>query len=62
MIFFHGIDSRTGSALELSANWLFSLDKYRSKMWVENSVFATQHIGNRKSVFEVLYPFEQAKL
>ena len=35
----------------------FSLDKYQlKKIWVENSVFAIQHIDNRKSVTEVPIP------
>ena len=37
-----------GSALELSAKGLFSVDKYRLevKICIENSVFANQHKGN----------------
>ena len=42
-----------GSALEVSTKRLLTLDKNRVKMWVEISVSAIQHIGNRKSVFEV---------
>ena len=45
-----------GSTLELSAKVFFSLDKYQLKIWVENTVFAIQHIGNRKSFTEVLSP------
>ena len=46
-----------GSALQLSAKRLFSLDKNRlKKIWGENSVFAIQHIGNRKRFFVVLSP------
>ena len=37
-----------GSPLELSATILFTFDKYPLKIWVENSVSAIQHIGNRK--------------
>ena len=40
-----------GSALELlTAKELFSLDKYQLKIWIENTVIAIQHIGNRKKV------------
>ena len=46
-----------GSTLDLSTKALFSLDKYKlKKKWVENSVFAIQHIENRKSFTEVLSP------
>ena len=37
-----------GSTLELSSKVFFSLDKYQLKIWIENTVFAIQHIGNRK--------------
>ena len=37
-----------GSTLEIYAKGFFSLDKYQWKIWVENSVFATQHTENRK--------------
>ena len=40
--------------LELHAQVFFALDKYLLKIWVENTFFAIQHIGNRKSVTEVL--------
>ena len=42
--------------LELYAQVFFALDKYLLKIWVENSVFAIQHIRNRKSFTEVLPP------
>ena len=45
-----------GSTLKLSTKAFFSLDKYQFKIWVENTVFAIQHIGNRKSFTEVLPP------
>ena len=45
------------STLELSAKVFFSLDKkYQSKIWVENTVFAIQHMGNRFFFTEVLPP------
>ena len=47
---------KVGSTLELSAKVFFSLDMYQLKIWVENIVFAIQHIGNRKSFTEVLSP------
>ena len=43
-----------GSTPELSATVFISLDKYQLKIWVENSVFAIQHIENKKSFTEVL--------
>ena len=46
MIFF--LKDIVDSALELSAKLLFPLDKYQLKNWVENSVFAFQHIGLKK--------------
>ena len=48
-----------GSTLDLSTKAVFSLDKYQLKIWVENSVFAIQHIENRKSFTEVLSPRDQ---
>ena len=39
-----------GSTLELSAKVFFSLHKYQLKIWVEKTVLAVQHIGNRKSL------------
>ena len=45
-----------GSTLDLSTEAVFSLDKYQLKNVVENSVFAIQHIENRKSFTEVLSP------
>ena len=44
------------STLDLSTKAVFSLDKYQLKIWVENSVFAIQHIENRKRYTEVLSP------
>ena len=38
--------------LELYAQVFFALDQYLSKIWVENTVFAIQHIGNRKCFTE----------
>ena len=53
-----------GSPLELSATILFTFDKYPLKIWVENSVSAIQHIGNRKRLWgasppppDQAYPF-----
>ena len=45
-----------GSTLDLSTKAVFLLDKYQLKKWVENSVFAIQHIENRKRFIEVLLP------
>ena len=47
--------------LELYAQVFFALDKYLLKIWVENTVCAIQHIGNRKSFTEVftLLPRDQ---
>ena len=46
-----------GSILDLSTKGVFSLDKYQlKKKWVEKSVFAFQHIENRKSFTEVPPP------
>ena len=42
--------------LELYEQVFFTLDRYLLKIWVENTVFAIQHIGNRKSFTEVLPP------
>ena len=44
------------STLEISAKAFFSLDKYLLKIWVENPVFAIQHIENGKSFTEMLPP------
>ena len=44
------------STLELYAQVFFALDQYPLKIWVEYTVFAIQHIGNRKSFTEVLSP------
>ena len=51
-----------GSTLDLSTKDVFSLDKYQVKIWVENSVFAIQHIENRKSFTDVLPPPPVTKL
>ena len=48
-----------GSTLDLSTKAVFSLDKYQLEIWVENSVFAIQHIENRKRFTEVLSPRDQ---
>ena len=45
-----------GSTLELAAKVFLSLDKYQLKILVENTIFAIQHLGNRKSFTEVLSP------
>ena len=45
-----------GSTLDLFTKAVFSLGKYQLKIWVENSVFAIQHIENRKGFTEVLPP------
>ena len=45
-----------GSTLDISSKAVFPLDKYQLKKWVENSVFAIQHIENRKRFTEVLSP------
>ena len=46
--------------LELYEHVFFALDQYLlKKIWVENTVFAIQHIGNRKSFTEVLSPRDQ---
>ena len=45
-----------GSTLELSAKVFFSLDKYQLKIWVENTGFAIQYIGNNKSFTKVPPP------
>ena len=42
--------------LELYAQVFFALDKYSLQIRVENTVFAIQHIGNRKSFTEVFTP------
>ena len=58
MVFF-SMKKIVGSTLNLSTKVVFSLGKYQSKIWVENSVFAIQHIENRKSFTEVLPPRDQ---
>ena len=45
-----------GSTLGLSAKKFFSLDKFLLKIWVENLVFAIQHLENRKGYTGVLPP------
>ena len=41
-----------GSTLQqLSANVFFSLDKYLFKIWVENPIFAFQHMENGKKFY-----------
>ena len=45
-----------GSILDLSTKAVFSLDKYLLKIWAENSVFAIQHIENRKKVLLKCFP------
>ena len=48
--------------LVLYAQVFFALDQYPLKIWVENTVFAIQHIGNRKSFTKVLPPPPVTKL
>ena len=45
-----------GSTLELSAKCFSHWTSTYLKIWVENPVFAIQHIENRKSFTEVLPP------
>ena len=45
-----------GLTLDLSTKPVFSLDKYQLKNMGWNSVFAIQHIENRKRITEVLPP------
>ena len=47
-----------GSTLDLSTKAVFHWTSTNRKIWVENSVFAIQHIENRKRLTEVLplYP------
>ena len=40
-----------GPTSELSAKVFNSLDKYQLNIWVEKSIFASQHIENRKKKF-----------
>ena len=47
---------KVGSTLDTFTEAVFSLDKHQLKIRVENSVFAIQHIENRKSFTEVLPP------
>ena len=48
--------------LHVYAHVFFALDKYLLKIWVENTVFAIQHKGNRRSFTEVLPPPPRDKL
>ena len=55
--FFHEKDSNFNSRIihtSVFLHWISSL-----KIWVENTVFAIQHTGNRKSFTEVLSPRDQ---
>ena len=45
-----------GSALRLPAKCFSHLTSTNFEIWVENSVFAIQHIENGRRVFEVLPP------
>ena len=54
--FFHEKDSRFNTRIIRKS--VFSLDKYQLKIWVENTGFAIQYIGNRKSFTKVL-PHDQ---
>ena len=55
----HRVSTKTiffrGKGSWFSPRKAFTLDKYRLKIWVENSVSSIQHIGNRKRL-QVLYP------
>ena len=53
MIFFHEKDSRFNSLI-IHKRVFFLVRQVPIKIWVENSVFAIQLIGNRKSFTEVL--------
>ena len=48
-----------GSTLDLSTKAVFHWTSTIWKIWVENSVFAIQHIENRKSFTEVPPPPDQ---
>ena len=48
-----------GSTLELSAIRFFTLDNFLLKIWVENLVFAIQHIENGKGFTGVPAPHGQ---
>ena len=48
--------------LELCAQVFFALDQYLLKIWVENTVFAIQHIGNRKKFYWSAFPPPVTKL
>ena len=49
-----------GSTLDLSTKSRFLIGQIQiEKIWAEHSVFAIQHIENRKSFTEVLYPCDQ---
>ena len=49
-----------GSTLDLSTKSRFLIGQVPiEKIWAEHSVFAIQHIENRKSFTEVLYPRDQ---
>ena len=55
MIFFHEKDSNFNSRIIRTS--VFHIGPVPiKKIWVENTVFAIQHIGNRKSFTEVLSP------
>ena len=45
-----------GSSLDLSTKEVSHWTSTNYKIWVENSVFAIQHIENRKRFTEVLSP------
>ena len=53
--FFHEKDSNLNSRIIRTSVFLHWTSTFYKK-WVENTVFAIQHIGNRKSFTEVLPP------
>ena len=58
MIFFYEKDSRFNPRLIHNSRFLIGQVPIEN-LWFENSVFAIQHIENRKSFTEVLSPHEQ---
>ena len=50
------MEKSVGSALELSTKGYSHMTNIDKNIWVENSVFAIQHGGNRKKFFEMLSP------
>ena len=58
MIFFYEKDSSFNPRIIHKSRFLIGQVTIE-KIWVENSVFAIQHIENRKSFTEVLSPHDQ---